>query len=451
MRAHVFNFLSEVRASYWFWPSLMSICSIILSVVTVAIDANISSDWPEKIPFIYSNQADGARALLATVAGSMITVTGITFSLTLLAVSHATSQFGPRLLTNFMKDRGNQITLGTFISTFLYCLMVLRTVRSAEEATGSPGEIAGDMLGAFVPHLSIFTALVMTLFSVGILIYYIHHIPESMRLSNVVGAIGKELLSSISNHFPESTARNQRQESSESPLPELYPSEAVVIHCKHHGYLQAVDEIGLLNTAKDNDIILEMCVKPGDFISAGQPLVKVFPPQQISDEAKYNLQFMFVQGAHRTSQQNPLFLVDQLVEVSARALSPGVNDPMSAITCIDWLQSALLQLCQRDDPELLRYDNDDHLRMIERKTDFKEFSSRVYDQLRPYVATDRNAAIRMMTMTATVLSSQMDSNRRLILVGHANDLLHAAEKENMFSKDLDELRRIHARCTISQS
>jgi len=133
-RAYFIKFLSEIRASYWFIPSLMVTAAILLPLVTVWVDGQLSTDWPENIPFVFSSRPEGARSLLATVAGSMITVASVTFSLTLLAVSHATGQFGPHLLNNFMRDRGNQFTLGTFTATFIYCILDLRTVQSAEEA-----------------------------------------------------------------------------------------------------------------------------------------------------------------------------------------------------------------------------------------------------------------------------------------------------------------------------
>jgi uncharacterized membrane protein len=143
------------------------------------------------------NQPEGARTLLATVAGSMITVAGVTFSLTILAVSYATSHFGPRLLDNFMRDRGNQITLGTFLATFLYCLLVLRTVRSGSDIF-KPGANAA----LFVPHLSVLVAIALTLASVGVLIYFIHHIPESIHISNVLHRISRELSDKIEDLYP---------------------------------------------------------------------------------------------------------------------------------------------------------------------------------------------------------------------------------------------------------
>jgi uncharacterized membrane protein len=449
VRAHLLKLWLYARASYWFWPSVMALGSIALSVVTIEIDAKIDPDWPRNIPFAYANQPAGARALLATVAGSMITVTGITFSLTLLAVSHATSQFGPRLLTNFMRDRGNQLTLGTFIATFLYCLLILRTVRSAEEPAANAGGPSPVLLEAFVPHVSVYAALLLTLASVGVLIYFIHHIPESIRLSNVVANVGQEMFRAIPELFPENIAHDPPEAEASvanKDLPDKFAECAARVTCNGDGYIQTIDENGLLSFAVKHDLMMQILAGPGDFVSEGQVLILVHPAEQMTEEREMNLRFMFARGSHRTSAQNVLFLVDQLVEVAARALSPGVNDPMTAMTCLDWLQSALLRVTRRGDPATHRFDEQGNLRIVAEGTNFKMFCARVFDQLRPYLATDRNAALHGMKIIARVIAVSDVDEHREILRRHARELVEAAESEEMFSSDLSELRKMCDAC-----
>ena len=427
----------------------MAFAALLLAAVTTSIDSRIDSDWPEQLPLVYASQPDGARALLSTVAGSMITVTGITFSLTLLAVSHATSQFGPRLLTNFMRDRGNQFTLGTFIATFLYCLMILRTVRSRDEAAAA-GEPSNDALGAFVPHVSILIAILLTIASVGVLIYFIHHIPESIRLSNVVANVGRELIDTIPSLFPEAIAEDRpasRVNDARLELPEHFEELATRIHSEDDGYIQTVDEDGLFDFAVKNDLVVQMCAVPGDFVSSGQPLLLVeATPDDIAEEVRGQLRFMFALGAHRTSTQNALFLVDQLVEVASRALSPGVNDPMTAMTCIDWLQSALVRLSNRTEPESFRFDGANQLRVVAAGATFGDFCSRVFDQLRPYAAPDRNAALHLMRMIAHVVGQTSDERYHQILATHAKNLFEASESAGLLSSDRQRLRSLCDAC-----
>jgi uncharacterized membrane protein len=443
VNAHLLKYWIAIRESYWFWPTVMAISAILLAFLTTEVDTRVSRDWLRKVPFFYATHPEGARAVLATVAGSMITVTGITFSLTLLAVSHGTSQFGPRLLTNFMRDRGNQVTLGTFIATFLYCLMVLRTVRSAAESSGL--EVSQpELVPAFVPHLSLMVALILTIASVGVLIYFIHHIPESIRLSNVVADIGRQLMHSIDELFPESLMEDSAERpvsgDPRSMLPDNLSSLSAVVVSKGDGYLQVIDGSGLMQRAVGHDLVLEICARPGQFISRGQPLLRVFPEERCNERLERNLEYMFVRGAYRTSTQNALFLVDQLVEVAARALSPGVNDPMSAITCIDWLQSALIRVAQRRSPESCRFDNQGIIRIFSPALCFQDFCTAVFDQLRPYVATDRNAALHMMNMMRQVAASTSNASVKAILDGHARELIRAADSAQLFEGDMAQLR-----------
>lgn len=444
MRAQLIKYLSEIRASYWFIPSLMVVLSILLSIATVSLDHAVGVDIPEILPGVYSNQAAGARSLLATVAGSMITVAGVTFSLTLLAVSHSTGQFGPRLLTNFMRDRGNQITLGTFIATFIYCLSVLRTVISADE---SSSQHMGQAAEGFVPHISIFCALLLTLASVAVLIYFIHHIPESIRISHVLADVGRELLERCDTAFPKELGESQHDADAlgiDDPgelLPDHFEELAGKMLNNQNGYIQAFDETGVMQTAVKYDLQIRIYSRPGDFVSEGEPLMAVSPESKLA-EAAYELRSSFAFGGHRTATSNPLFLVDQLVEVAMRALSPGVNDPLTAINCIDWLQSCLIQIANRDPIDDYRFDSNKMLRFVAHGATFGDFTRSIFDQLRPYVAGDRNAAIHMMKMIGNVLKHCSRLERRQRLIEFADDLLAAAKHADMFAADVETLRRL---------
>jgi uncharacterized membrane protein len=182
MRAFIILNLNTLRSKYWLVPALMALGAIALAISVVAIDRILGAHWIESVPWLYANEPTGARSLLSTIAGSMITVAGVTFSITIAALATTASTFGPRLISNFMQDRGNQVTLGTFISTFLFCVLVLRTVRTGE-----------DEQAVFVPHLAIIIALLFALASLGVLIYFIHHIPESINISNVLARLGRDL------------------------------------------------------------------------------------------------------------------------------------------------------------------------------------------------------------------------------------------------------------------
>ena len=177
MRAQLLKYWDRIRSSFWFLPSLMACGAVALALATVALDGSVTDDWLQTLAWVYTGGAEGASAVLETIAGSMITIAGVVFSLTLVALSLASSQFGPRLLRNFMRDTANQVVLGTFVATFLYCLLVLRTIRRADEV-------------AFVPHLSVTLGVLFAIASLGVLIYFIHHVSVSIQADEIIARVG---------------------------------------------------------------------------------------------------------------------------------------------------------------------------------------------------------------------------------------------------------------------
>lgn len=443
--AYLMKWLVEIRASYWFVPSVMVVGAILLSILTLWIDGQVSSEWPRELPFIFASRPSGARSLLATVAGSMITVAGVTFSLTLLAVSHASAQFGPRILNNFMRDRANQLTLGTFIATFMYCLMVLRTVRSAGETEKNVPN-GSELAESFVPQFSITVALTLALCSIGVLIYFFHHMPESIRLSNVVSKVGKDLQRSINSLFPETVAGDQPSELESPPtkqVPEGFFKNAKAITLDQSGYVQTIDEQGVMNLANKHDLVIFLNCKPGDFYCSSTELMYAWPGSKVTDEIAQQLKVCYALGIHRTEMQNALFAVDQLVEVAQRALSPGVNDPITANYCIDWLQSVLVSMTQRSRPEVFRYNQSNKLRIFTRPVAFEDFCNRVFDQLRQYVASDFNASIHMITSINAIRRAAKDPDHICILNAHAAKLIKTAEQQQLTSFDITHLKRLN--------
>jgi uncharacterized membrane protein len=333
----------RAQSSYWFIPSLMTAAAGGLSVATVAVD-RAAPAWAGQLPWIAINQPEGARALLATVAGSMITVAGVTFSMTLLMVSYASAQLGPRLVPRFLRDRGSQIVLGTFVATFIYCLLVLRNVRSAGEA-----RLAGSEAVAFVPHFAVLVGVLLALLSVAVLIYFVHHVPARLNAGNVIGMLGNELKYRVEREFP----------SAEDPGGGLaWPVESDaggdLIRLTDTGcYLRILDYDGLAALAHRTDRRFETLVEPGSFCVPGAPIVRVYGGP-LDDACVSELRGLFSWGGDRTPDQDVLFVVDQLAEIAGRALSTGVNDQFTALLCIDQMERTLCALSTRREPDAVR-------------------------------------------------------------------------------------------------
>ncbi len=453
MNARLLKTWDDLHSSYWFIPTLMAIAAVGLSFLTTALDERAGADWIRNLPWLHGNQPDGARALLSTVAGSMIGVAGVTFSITIASVVYASGQYGPRLLSNFMQDTGNQVTLGTFIATFLYCLLVLRTVRSADEAPA--GQLPDtDLLGAFVPHIAVLTAIGLALASIAVFIFFIHHIPESIYVSNVIAGVGRQLGERVETLFPDRIGYAEGADADEdvrTELPEAFFEEAAAVKAPDTGYLQSLDADALLEQACAHDLILRLKYRPGDFVSRDELLLLAWPPERLDDAVSHRLCRAFAWGRHRTALQDVRFLINELVEIAARALSPGVNDPFTAIACLDWLGSALKQLADRRTPSALRYDAEGALRVIAEPTTFEEFCALAFGQLRQYVAADRNAALHMLKVIGEVGGRVTRPARCAALQAEADRLLASSEEALPNETDRALLRERHGvvACVLS--
>lgn len=382
MRAYLQQLIYRIQGSYWFIPSLMVIAAIVLSQLAIWTDREIGNRWIKDFWFASMNQPDGARALLATVAGSMITVAGVTFSLTILAVSHATSHFGPRLLDNFMRDRGNQVTLGTFVATFLYCLLVLRVIRGE----GLSGDEALDV-SAFVPQFSLLIALFLTIASVGELIYFIHHVPDSIHISTVLQRLSEDMDRKFDELYPE-TVGDPLQGESEMGPPSFHFVHQVQSSCS--GYLQGIDDTELMNIARSKDTVIRLLRRPGDFLREGETIAEVAELNDWSDDLAGRIRYGFTIGFARTPTQDAFFILNEFVEVATRALSPGVNDPFTAMQCIDWLSVGLVKLSKRSLPAVRRVDDEGNVRIITTQTTHQHFVDAMLGQLLPYAKDDPN-------------------------------------------------------------
>ncbi|RJQ83634.1 MAG: DUF2254 domain-containing protein, partial [Desulfobacteraceae bacterium] len=248
MRMHLLKYWERVRSSFWFVPAIMACGSVALVFVTVAIDERMTGSWLQGISWVYTGGAEGASAVLGTIAGSMMTIAGVVFSMTLVALTLASSQFGPRLLRNFMSDTSNQVVLGTFVATFLYCLLVLRTIRHTEE-------------DAFVPHLSVTLGVLFAIVGMGVLIYFIHHVSVSIQADEIVARVGAELIEGIERLFPEQIGRENPGSAAESggaDIPASFDAQARPVKAAGDGYLQFIDTDALMHLATQEDLLLRV-------------------------------------------------------------------------------------------------------------------------------------------------------------------------------------------------
>ncbi len=409
MRTRFVSWWHSLRSTYWFVPSVMTFCAAILAVALLELDGRLQSTGANRIDWLYTGGADGAREVLGAIAASMIGVAGTTFSITIAALTLASSQFGPRLLRNFMRDTGNQVVLGTFIGTFFYCLLVLRRVRSVEESE-------------FVPHIAVAVSMLFAVASIIVLLYFIHHAAASIQASNVIAAVSRELDEAITRLFPAQLGSGGTTDSVPSvalSLPPRFAEEATVIVAPGSGYIRTLDNDGLLEVAHKCDLLLRLERRPGDFVIEGRPLVSAWPGHKVDDDMRGRIGRAFILGLERTEEQDAGFPIDQLVEIAVRALSPGINDPFTAITCVDRLGQSLCKLAQRATPSPLRRDADGTPRVLAEPISFDGQLNAACNQIRQYGRTSVAVTIRLLDMLADVGACASTEMRREAILRQA--------------------------------
>jgi uncharacterized membrane protein len=416
MKVQVFKTWDRVRSSFWFLLAVMAGGAMVLAFATVALDAPVAEWLTLNWGWTFTGGAEGASSLLGVIAGSMITIAGVVFSMTLVTLSLASSQLGPRLLRNFMRDTTTQTVLGTFVATFLYCLIVLRTIRRADEV-------------AFVPHLSVSLGVLLAVVSVGVLIYFIHHVSVSIQANEIVARVGTELIEGIERLFPENIGRGAQRIPTEPPdadFLDTFDREARPIGSAGDGYLQFVDGDYLMALAMQEDVVIRLTRRPGHYVVTTHPLALVWPGNRVTDQLVDSVNSAFAMGYQRTSGQDIEFAVNQLVEIAVRALSPGVNDPFTAMTCVDHLGSALCHLAQRDMPSPYRHDSQNQLRVITPVFTFPDVTDTAFNQIRQYGRSSTAVTIRLLETIAVVAGSVQRSENRAALLRHARMIARGA-------------------------
>lgn len=420
MKIQVGKLWNSLHSSYWFVPSLLALGAIFFALILIQVDRQIQAEQFEQLSWLYTGGPDGARLLLSTVAGSTISVAGTVFSITMVALSLASSQLGPRLLRNFMQDTGNQVVLGTFTATFIYCLLILRSIRGEDHA-----EI-------FVPEIAVTVGIILALVSIGVLIYFIHHVADSIQADQVVARVGQDLRHAVDRLFPEQIGQESEQANPSQDVPGDFDQHAQPVQATRGGYLQAIDDEALLKLAQAHHVLLRIHYHPGNFVIVGSSLVSVYPGN-IKKQLAQAINKAFVCGSQRTQQQDIEFYVNQLVEIALRALSPGINDPFTAIRCIDQLSEALCYVAQRQFPSAYRYDEQRRLRMIARSITFCELVDIAFNQIRQNARSSVAVRMRLLEALAQIAARTHHPANQAQLLVHAQ-MIHRSNQAEIFEE-----------------
>lgn len=399
----------DLRSSLWFVPTLIVVAAVALAVALIELESFIGRerlihDWPR----LFGAGAEGARAMLSAIAGSMITVAGVVFSITTVSFTLASSQYTSRILRTFMSDRGNQTVLGVFLGVFAYCLVVLRTVRGGDE-------------GVFVPSLAVLGAFILALVAIGFLVYFIHHVAKLIQASSIIESVARETLHTVDRLYPDRVAESGPE--AEARVPADLPWAA--IPSRATGYLQALNRKSLIHLAREQNTVIRVDRAVGDFVFEGVTLASA-AKGTAEPELVAGINYACTVGRHRSMQQDASYGIRQIVDIALKALSPGINDTTTAIICLDYLGAILARLAgRRLEPDHLS--DNGQVRVFLRTKRFSDFVTDALDQIRAHAAGNAAVLARILEVLRLVAPHSVPS-RLGALQAQGEALVEALER-----------------------
>lgn len=420
MKTYLRNLIETVSQSLWLMPSISISLALVAAYLMLKWERAIDSGW-EQLSFVLRSGPEASLAIVGTLVGSLITVAGVTFSITIVSLTLASSQFGPRLLRNFLQSNASQLTLGALVGSFVYGVLIM------------PG--IGEDWQVGEAHPSVMLMIALACFCVCMIVYYIHHVATSIQADALVAAVYEELEQRIES-LPERSGRVL-----ERAAPN-WAGKSIKILSHRSGYVTAASCEGALSWAKECNLQVRFMKRAGKFVSKGEVLVEVFGDVDKADAIDKVKEVVFI-GSKRTPEQDLEFLVDQLVEVAMRAISPGINDPNTALVCIDYLGASIRLLSDRELPRCYYTDTDDKPRIYCPQTDYEGLVNDSFDQLRQSGRDYPEIVMRLMeSLTSIVASLPLNDPRRKASQNQFEQLVEGHRfSEGIATKDKSDIQR----------
>ncbi|WP_329569591.1 DUF2254 domain-containing protein [Kitasatospora sp. NBC_01266] len=395
-----------LRTNLWLVPTLEVLLAVGLFFATWSLDRAAYRGAITLPSWVISGTADAARQILAAIAAALITVVGVVFSIMIVTLTLASTQFGPRMLRTFIRDLTTQLTLGTFVATFVFAMLALISIGPASH-------------GDFVPHLTITVCMVLVLLDLAVLIHFIHHIATSIQLPHVIASIAAELSAAIEagagepeweggvKHGPPVDQLNSRLD-----------AEGATVPAPASGYLQFVRHRTLVRIASELDAVIRLDHRPGHFLVQGHQLATVWPPEAAPEVAR-SFARAHITGPSRTLAQDIAFAVDQLVEIAIRALSTAVNDTFTALTCIDWLGESLCRVAAGWDPNPVHRDAEGRIRVLAAPVSYERLVQRAFEKIRQAAHGMPAVLIRQLDALTEIMVEAVSEEQCKVLLDQA--------------------------------
>ena len=428
MRMRIRQIWEEIRSSMAFLPALLTAAAALLALMMVRLDDALDPATAGLAWLVFGGGPEGAQGVLSAIASSVVTVAGVTFSVTIVALTLASQQFTPRVIRQFTADRGIQAVLGVFLGTFVYALLVLRTVR-------------GSGFGEFIPHFAVTMGVLLAVVSLGMLLYFIHHVSQSIQVGNLLSRVAAETHTAIDHLFPQPLGWEP------DPVPEDLapkPHEQAMKLRAGSGYLQSLDRDALMETLREHDLFLRMERRIGEFVPEGAVVAQLWPVERLAEDTGDRLARCFSFGSSRTLHNDAEFGVVQVVDIAVKALSPGINDPTTAVSCIQHLTGLLIHLGTRRIPSPYREDASGVVRVKAFGPDWHRMLALSFDPIRHYGQGDARVLEALIYASKDLLGEVEDATRRAALWEQLKRIEEAGERSLQDPTERESLRRLAA-------
>ena len=401
----------QLRSSLWFLPTVAVLFSVALGLVLLRVEV---PDEGMAASVLFGAGVQGARSVLEVITGSVMTVVSVTFSLTILALVNTSNQYSPRVLTTFLRDRAPQVVLSTFLATFAYGVIVLRTI-------GSPTNQVSGVTA--VPRLAVTVAVLFAFASLAAFVYFIHHISQAIRVESILNGVCRDTLAAMSGLKPRGASTIRR-------LPEL-PAAARIVVAERSGYVQGLLPRHIVKAASDADVVVRLRHPTGAYVTEGTILAWAWSSagREIDVEAISSAaNAAVVVGGERTLEQDIAFGIRQLSDIALRALSPGVNDPTTATDALGRIGVVLAALTQQELGPWTFSDGEGAPRVAVPARDLADYLDIVVPQILIYGAEDPMAMSGLLQLLEDVGTSSSDAHERGVVRRYLRACSSAARK-----------------------
>jgi uncharacterized membrane protein len=409
----------SLQGSLWFVPLVIVTFYLVMSFVMVALDRALGDQAVRDLPVLFEAGPEGTRDMLSTIAGSVLSVAAVAFSFTIVVFSFASSQYASRTIHNFMDDNTNQVVLGMLLGTFVYCLLILRTVRLESDHP-------------FVPLLSTSAALIMAIVDLALFVLFIHHISEAIQAYHIIDRVGLTTRKSIESLYPQHHHTALSEEQVGGLVDEHDMAE---VRARTGGYIQAADTDFLMHLSERHDLLIVMHKGVGRFVVSDETLALVGPAARVTPSLERSVRSAFALGKHRTILQDPQYGLLLLSDIAIKAMSPAINDPNTAVMSLNEISSVLRALAGRDLPRHILCGANGAARVVSLGPNFESMASQAFDQIRRYGMSDATVAAKMLDVIAEVAERTGLESQRAALTEHVIAIREDADRKLLSMRD----------------